>query len=355
MLDSSGDLIVPGDEPWMSHAFVTKLATQVSLPYRRPKPGVSRIVRSNGNLSVTFSATNADGVLPYGKYPRLFEMWACTVVKTADPCFDPETRTIHLGTTFREFLRTIGINVGGRQLHTIKPQLERLFACTFTISNDDASHSQGVAFTVAEKWKIDWLSNEPQEHGLFQNWVRLSTGYLDKLKDRPVPVDLSIVARLRSPIALDIYWWLSRRYSYLHSKQSIKWSQLYAQFGSSASYRKFKQSFKIAVDEVLEVYPEARITCGKEYVTLYPSSTSVPSTSQTRHAEHLKAKATKSDDGHWFEVAYSGGRGQVYGSLDVYTTTQAQAHLDGSVPLKICPVCGYDSRNRMLHGVGIDR
>lgn len=350
MSNSSGELIVPGDEPWMSHAFVTKLATQVSLPYRRPSPGVSRIVRSNGTLSVTFSATNTDGILPFGKYPRLFEMWACTMVKTANPCYDPETRTIHLGTTFREFLRTIGINVGGRQLHTIKPQLEHLFACTYAISNNNATHSQGIAFTVAEKWRIDWLSNEPQEHGLFENWVTLSEGYVDKLKDSPVPVDLSIVAKLRSPIALDIYWWLSRRYSYLHTKQSIKWSQLYGQFGSSASPRKFKQNFKAAVAEVLDVYPGARITCGRDYVTLYPSATSVPTTAQTRHTERIAAK-THERDGHWFEVMGENGKGQVYGSLEDYSLADARAHLSGEVLPDECPVCAYDARNRELHGV----
>ena len=68
--------------------------------------------------------------LPYGKYPRLFELWACTMIKTNDPCFDPETNTLHLGTTFREFLRLIGVQVGGRQLKSIKPQLERLFTTT---------------------------------------------------------------------------------------------------------------------------------------------------------------------------------------------------------------------------------
>lgn len=351
--DSASSLVVPEDEPWMSHGFISRLATQVSLPYRRPKPGVSRIVRSNGSLTVSFSASNPEGLLPYGKYPRLFEMWACTMVKTGNSCYDPESRTIHLGTTFREFLRTIGINVGGRQLHTIKPQLERLFSCTYSINNNDPSHSQGVAFTVAEKWRIDWLSHETQDHALFENWVRLSDGYVAKLMESPVPVDLSVVAKIRGPMALDIYWWLSRRYSYLHSRQSIKWSQLYEQFGTAASPRKFKQTFKRAVAEVVAAYPEAKITCGRDYVTLYPSATSVPTTAQVRHAERLAAKPQSGHDGrdgHWFEVAYAGGRGQVYGSLDVFSTVQAQAHLAGDGPVDACPVCRYDERNVALHG-----
>lgn len=103
------------------------------------------------------------------------------MIKSGSPCFDPESNTLRLGTTFREFLKILGIQVGGRQLHTIKPQLENVFSCTYTITNNDDSHSRGVSFSVAEKWQIDWLNNEPQEHGLIDNWVQLSQGYVDKL------------------------------------------------------------------------------------------------------------------------------------------------------------------------------
>ncbi|OQM60838.1 replication protein, partial [Bifidobacterium longum] len=90
----SKDLTLPEDEPWMSHGFISKIAAQVSLPYRRPKDGVKEIERRNGSLVVRY-VSGAD-YLPYGKYPRLFELWACTMIKTNDPCFDPETNTLHL-------------------------------------------------------------------------------------------------------------------------------------------------------------------------------------------------------------------------------------------------------------------
>lgn len=51
-------------------------------------------------------------------------------------------------------------------------------------------------FTVAEKYQIDWLRNEPQSHGLFENWVQLSQRYVDMLRDHPVPVDLKVIARV---------------------------------------------------------------------------------------------------------------------------------------------------------------
>lgn len=68
----SKDLTLPEDEPWMSHGFISKIAAQVSLPYRRPKDGVKEIERRNGSLVVRY-VSGAD-YLPYGKYPRLFEL-----------------------------------------------------------------------------------------------------------------------------------------------------------------------------------------------------------------------------------------------------------------------------------------
>ena len=85
----SKDLTLPEDEPWMSHGFISKIAAQVSLPYRRPKDGVKEIERRNGSLVVRY-VSGAD-CLPYGKYPRLFELWACTMLtlpwlKPRDSC-----------------------------------------------------------------------------------------------------------------------------------------------------------------------------------------------------------------------------------------------------------------------------
>ena len=85
-MTDSKELVVPSDDPWMSHAFISKIAAQVSLPYRRQE--MHEIVKRNGSLEVHFIC-GAD-CLPYGKYPRLFELWACTMIKTGDDCWNPK-------------------------------------------------------------------------------------------------------------------------------------------------------------------------------------------------------------------------------------------------------------------------
>lgn len=352
----SKELTLPEDEPWMSHGFISKIASQVSLPYRRPQDGVKEIERRNGSLAVRY-VSGADS-LPYGRYPRLFELWACTMIKTNNPCFDPETNTLHLGTTFREFLRLIGVQVGGRQLKSIKPQLERLFKCVYIISNNTETTSQGVNFTVAEKYQIDWLRNEPQSRGLFENWVQLSQGYVDMLRDHPVPVDLKVIARLRKPMAIDVYWWLTKRVYNLHEPFVVTWHQLYRQFGSDSELKEFKRKFKLAVAEVVEVYP-CRLTLGPQRVTVFPNRTSVPTVVQTRAVERRKAREDagktsecrerprESVEARWIEVK---GWGRVWMTSELFDVNQARAHLEGAVDPVSCPVCAYDERNRALHG-----
>ena len=64
--------------------------------------------------------------------------------------------------------------------------------------------------------------------------MQLSQGYVDMLRDHPVPVDLKVIARLRKPMAIDVYWWLTKRVYNLHEPVTIAWQQLYQQFGSDS-------------------------------------------------------------------------------------------------------------------------
>jgi len=267
------------------------------------------------------------------------------MIKTGNPCFDPATNTIDLGSTFREFLDLIGVHIGGRQLKSVKPQMERLFKCVYIISNNTEATSQGVNFTVAEKYQIDWLNpNLPSQRGKSTaNWVQLSKGYVAMLADHPVPVDLKVISRLRKPLALDIYWWLTKRVYGLHEPVAITWQRLYQQFGSDTKELwKFKQSFKEALAEVLKVY-DCNITCGPERVTVYPSRTSVPTVTETRAVEKRRAAT----EGHW--IPFMGVDEAVFWTSDAFNPNDAQCHLFGLVDTEKCPICAYDERNRNNH------
>ena len=266
--------------------FVSRVASQVSLPYRRTNE--RQIVRHNGDLTVTFTAQG--GEMPYGKWPRLFDAYLATMVTSKDPSYDPSRRRLYLGGTWRSFMKRLGANVGGSQLKVIKQQMENWFKTSYMVERVNDAESQGIAFQVGEGWRIDWLKDEPQDDVLpgFDNWVEFGERFIEKVVcDNPVPVSLEALSKLgKSPMALDVYLWVNRRMSYLREPQLVPWQLLYQQFGSSNVMRSFKQSFKKAVDRVHEAYPAVNITVSNERgVTLFPSRTAVPTTMQTRAAE----------------------------------------------------------------------
>ena len=75
------------------------------------------------------------------------------------------------------------------------------------------------------------------------------------LRDNPVPVDLKVVSALKKPMAIDIYWWLTKRVYNLHEPATISWQQLYQQFGSDSELKDFKRKFKRALGDVLNRTP----------------------------------------------------------------------------------------------------
>jgi hypothetical protein len=80
----------------------------------------------------------------------------------------------------------------------------------------------------------------------------------------------------KSPLALDIYTWLTYRFSYLRRPTEVPWEALALQFGSEyKDMFHFRASFKEALARVLMVYQRARIGEGNYGLQLFPSRTSV--------------------------------------------------------------------------------
>ena len=63
--------------------------------------------------------------------------------------------------------------------------------------------------------------------------VTLSQNFFEQLVAAPVPLDLRAVRALkRSPLALDLYAWATRRVSYLTRPTLIPWESLRRSFGA---------------------------------------------------------------------------------------------------------------------------
>ena len=64
----------------------------------------------------------------------------------------------------------------------------------------------------------------------------------------------------KSPMALDIYTWLSCRLHGVTGLTRISWEQLHEQFGSTTEMRDFRRKFAQALELAKTVYPEANAT-----------------------------------------------------------------------------------------------
>lgn len=88
-----------------------------------------------------------------------------------------------------------------------------------------------------------------------------------------IPVDLRPLRLLkRSPLAIDIYLWLTYRMSYLQRPCLIPWEALRNQFGADyVRPRDFRQRFLGSLRRVLRVYPRARVFHAARELWLFPS------------------------------------------------------------------------------------
>lgn len=103
--------------------------------------------------------------------------------------------------------------------------------------------------------------------------------YQERLSRHETAEDIAHKALRKSPLAMNIYTWLSNRMSDIDQKtKPIPWETLMMQFGSRLSRcRDFRKVFLGALNAVKEVYPAAEVEVSDAGVSLLPSPTHVES------------------------------------------------------------------------------
>lgn len=247
--------------------FMCRAMVQASLPSRKTEG--CEFIRQNGNFTLTMLSPSSIG-LPYGTVPRLLLTWLATeAVKTKE-------RELVLGDTLSSFMRELGMSPTGGRWGTIprlKDQSRRLFAATITGFYEDEDRTAMLSQQIADHANLWWDNGHPDQAGLWKSTVKLSESFFNEVVSNPVPVDLRAVKILqRSPLALDIYAWLTYRLSYLRSPTVIPWPVLEMQFGANYKLtRQFKASFIEHLASVLTVYPTARAEATEKGLKLMPS------------------------------------------------------------------------------------
>ena len=118
------------------------------------------------------------------------------------------------------------------------------------ISNPDEFMLSGSRIQIAKSYNLSWGGKKTKE----LSYVILDQDFFDRVIDKPIPIDFRVLKILSSsPLALDLYSWLTYRYSYLNKKTSIPWKELMKQLGSEfASSPQGIQGFKRATVKALQ-------------------------------------------------------------------------------------------------------
>lgn len=253
--------------------FMCRALTIATMPHKKPTGPF--YVRRNGGFTLTMSQTRDDIGLPYGTKPRLLMSWLATeAVRTRE-------RTLVLGNSLSGFMREIGLtaSTGKRgQATGFRDQTRKLFSCAISAHYENKVGSTSRRYTLTDADNLWWDTKRPDQINLWTSSVTLSERFYNELIAHPVPLDLRALRALsRSPMALDIYIWLTYRLSYLYKPTLVRWEALHAQFGADYTrVRDFKRKFITQLTKVLTVYQSAKAYETPLGLRLSPSRSHVP-------------------------------------------------------------------------------
>ena len=251
---------------------MARLLVQTTLPHSRQRS--KTFVRTNGSLRVSITA-HPLLELPYGRYPRLLMAWVTTeAVRTREP-------VLQLGPSLSSFMAQLGLLPRGGQtgpIGRLRDQMQRLFGATiaFTWDKRNVGEWHDTGFRVSQETHLWWNPVHLEQEVSWRSTVSLSPGFFEAVRERPIPIDLRALKVLRSPMAIDLYCWLTYRFSYLRTPCRISWSALAAQLGADYNEGKnFKRKALGAIRQVLILYPSARVDQVRGGILLKPCPTHV--------------------------------------------------------------------------------
>lgn len=258
--------------------YMARTLAQATLPHLDPKlPPGYLYSRDTGQLTLTVAPTSPKHGIPYGTIPRVIMAWICTeVVRTKD-------RTLSLGHSQADFLEKLQLHNNGRDIARFREQSLRLFKSVISVeyTNDDEG-DLSKRLMISDQSHVFWHPKKVNQRALWDSTLELSERFFTEIISAPVPIDLRVFHALsKSPMAMDIYTWLTYRMFVLvvsgRPHALIPWAGLKLQFGGNYGNDKqglydFKTNFKKRLREVLAFYPEAKnhVSFTTEHLQLTP-------------------------------------------------------------------------------------
>jgi len=260
--------------------FANNRLIQAAFPYRATPE--RQWTSTNGDVEITITALSSKRGLPYGPYPRLLMIWLASKVTENAASYDgndPARLKIFFGNHLATFMRELGIearystwtdfrgNTINPNSERLRQQMLRLFNLNIHVSEEietDKKFIERMTNTLAsETLELHWDKDEDSDYSFADSYVQLSEKFFNLLSSNPVPIDLGILRTLKqSPMALDLYVWLTYRSFYARRPFIVTVPALMEQFGTildpedAKARRNFMVKFKRAVKKVHKAWPE---------------------------------------------------------------------------------------------------
>lgn len=264
--------------------FSTRVLVQCNLPHSDPGNELPMWSRTNGNTCLSIQPRwymkNGHPVCigyPHGNIPRLILVYLCTqAVQT-------KSKHILLGKSLSKFMKSIDLETTGGQYGTInrfKEQMWRLLSCSISFTYDStemkAIRNTTIAHNVQLWWDTEKSNHKDKEE--FDSYIELSDEFIQEIWSYPIPIDKEIICAIKqSPLALDLYAWLTYRVVYLEKPIRVSWMSLSGQVGSEyINLKEFARKAKEALSKIYIFWPELQIEEVKGGLILKPSKPSIP-------------------------------------------------------------------------------
>lgn len=226
------------------------------------KARLSQFNRSNGMSTLKIQA-DADYGLPYGRIPRVIMAWICTEAKRED------SPHLLLGRNQTEFMRDklkMPDITGGKNgsLTRVRDQVLRLATSRIYLFNNKENLTEYEQVRITARGMLLWNPKKPEERTLWDSTLTLSPEFF-KIVQKAFPFDMRVVNALRSPLAIDIYLWMTWRLRRIRNGQTVvPWEALMLQFGSDYAQTEkglhhFKDEFLRRLRDVMLYYTDAKV------------------------------------------------------------------------------------------------
>lgn len=311
----------PGE---VQKGYLAKWLVVCTFPHR--DPGTSSYTRKNGDYTLSIqTGLDGDGQefgLPYGALVRLLLFWIITECNRLKWAGD-HSRRIHLGESMAGFLRITGLDPktgNGKRgdMKRLRDMMNRLFGCRISFTHnqktDEATGSSRLNMEITSESELWWDVKNPDQGSLFNSWIEVGEKFYNAVTENPVPIDFrALVALKHSPMAMDLYAWLTYRVHGmrdgssaaipLHGPKGIA-TQIGANYGR-------EDNFKAALSEGLEavklVWPGLDCELSATRLTVNKSPVPIPDVTpikQRRQFGEVADDRLSIDTPLWFRATY---------------------------------------------------